>query len=56
MSNGTISELCPSTATALLEALFSSLWCTQPFVPLSFLGSDVLMVMGFALCKEVPVC
>lgn len=26
-----------------LEALFSSLWCTQPYVPLSFSGSDVLM-------------
>lgn len=50
ISNGTVSEPFPSTATASLEALFSSLWCTQPYVPLSFLGSDVLVVVGFERC------
>lgn len=53
ISNGTVSEPCPSTVTASLEALFSSLWCTQPYVPLSFLGSDVLMVVGFERCHRI---
>lgn len=53
ISYGTVSELCPSTATASLEALFSSLWCTQLYVPLSFLGGDVLMVVGFERCHRI---
>lgn len=53
INNGNVSELCPSTATASLEALFSSVWCTQLYIPLSFLGSDVLMVVGFERCHHI---
>lgn len=48
-----VMELSLSFVPALLGALFSSLWCTQPYVPLSFLGSDVLMVVGFERCHCV---
>lgn len=48
-----VMELSLSFVPALLRALFSSLWCTQPYVPLSFLGSDVLMVVGFERCHCV---
>lgn len=38
---GAASKLCSRTATALLGALFSSLRCSQQYLPSAFLGSGV---------------